>query len=478
MNINVSIQYLIKILFIYLILLFLQVYLILFFYNTLLKNIFFKTGLLNHVRRAKKCHDEKYIAEIKSQQEATNIENAKLTGEYIECKTCRKMIKKKGMLNHWKKSKCSPDSIEVLGWTQNVNSQQRENRKERYHVNSEPLNTYQKERYHDNSELLKSYQKERYHDNSEPLKSYQKDYQRKRYSESPDNKKDYQKKQYAKNPSKQYKFDQRLEKFKFSIGEGKYYPCISCRKKFLQNLIEVNVLQFEKECKENNEAYNKLFQNKLPQECCVEGKYYICSNCNGNLQKNKLPPQNYYNGLQIEEQPDVLKQLSDQEATLISPMMTFFKIYILPVSGIHATKDRMILVPISSENINKTVSSLPHPVDDSGIIPITLKRKKDMKNSMFSTYVNVKNITEALQKFNDLKNPYFTSTPIEDNAELMNLGNDVTIEESSDETLPSEESNNETADVDEIEELLDPVSAFQFTIPSDSGMFPFSCLNE
>ena len=407
------------------------------------------------------------------------------------------MIKKKGMQNHWKKSKCSPDSIEVLDWTQNVNCQQRENRKKRYHDNSETLNTYQKERYHDNSEPLKSYQKdyqrkrysespdkkkhyqkERYHDNSETLNTYQKE----RYHDNSEPlksyQKDYQKKQYAKHHSKQYKFDQRLEKFKFSIGEGKYYPCISCRKKFLQNLIEVNVLQFEKECKENNEAYNKLFQNKLPQECCVEGKYYICSNCNGNLQKNKLPPQNYYNGLQIEEQPDVLKQLSDQEATLISPMMTFFKIYILPVSGIHATKDRMILVPISSENINKTVSSLPRPVDDSGIIPITLKRKKNMKNSMFSTYVNVKNITEALQKFNDLKNPYFTSTPIENNAELMNLGNDVTIEESSDETLPSEESNNETADVDEIEELLDPVSAFQFTIPSDSGMFPFYCLNE
>ena len=273
MNINVSIQYLIKILFIYLILLFLQVYLILFFYNTLLKNIFFKTGLLNHVRRAKKCHDEKYIAEIKSQQEATKIENAKLTGEYIECKTCRKMIKKKGMLNHWKKSKCSPDSIEVLDWTQNVNCQQRENRKKRYHDNSETLNTYQKERYHDNSEPLKSYQKdyqrkrysespdkkkhyqkERYHDNSEPLNTYQKEryhdnsetlntYQKERYHDNSEPlksyQKDYQKKQYAKHHSKQYKFDQRLEKFKFSIGEGKYYPCISCRKKFLQNLIEL-----------------------------------------------------------------------------------------------------------------------------------------------------------------------------------------------------------------------------------------------
>ena len=71
--------------------------------------------------------------------------------------------------------------------------------------------------------------------------------------------------------------------------------------------------------------------------------------------------------------------------------------------------------------------------------------------------------------FKDLKNPYFLNTHME-SAEIRNA---YPEEENEDSTMAFKESSNETVPsvVDEIEEQLDPVSAFQFSIPSDSGSF-------
>ena len=87
-------------------------------------------------------------------------------------------------------------------------------------------------------------------------------------------------------------------------------------------------------------------EEKLKNLMVVESLRYkfICRNCHSYVKKDKLPPQNIKNGLELDNQPDCLKKLSDLESVLIARKILFIKIFQLPL-GMDATVDKVVHVP-------------------------------------------------------------------------------------------------------------------------------------
>ena len=171
-------------------------------------------------------------------------------------------------------------------------------------------------------------------------------YAKKNYQQTKDAIAKRKAKEYQENKEKKAKcYKDRLSSFQSDLENGLLYPCVSCRKLFFKAGLKIfQQQQFQREIQNNNSIFIKCFETSLPDECNINGHFYICHNCSLYIQKNEQPPQNYYNGLQLEHQPKELKQLTEYEATLISPILLFFKIFLLPVSRIQAIKGTVLLI--------------------------------------------------------------------------------------------------------------------------------------
>ena len=71
----------------------------------------------------------------------------------------------------------------------------------------------------------------------------------------------------------------------------------------------------------------------------------ICRNCHKHVNKNKLPPQNITNGLQLDAMSDCLKKLSDLESVLVAKKILFLKIFEMPKGSMPGFVDKVVLVP-------------------------------------------------------------------------------------------------------------------------------------
>ena len=80
-----------------------------------------------------------------------------------------------------------------------------------------------------------------------------------------------------------------------------------------------------------------------------------------------------------------------------------------------AVKDRIINVPMTEDDISKTVTSLPRPLDAAGLLPVKLKRKMDMKSYHLEEYVKPSNCIEAVKKLKEIGNPFYQNIKVDDN---------------------------------------------------------------
>ena len=67
----------------------------------------------------------------------------------------------------------------------------------------------------------------------------------------------------------------------------------------------------------------------------------------------------------------------------------------LPVSRMKGVRDRIVNVPIPGNIIKQTVESLPRTYAEAGIIPISLRKKKDMATSHTEQWVDLKRVRDA-----------------------------------------------------------------------------------
>ena len=196
---------------------------------------------------------------------------------------------------------------------------------------------YQKGYRDTHKEESKEYQKDYRDTHKEESKEYQKGYRETHKAQSKEwkdnNRCEEKKKRKTRNANKKLLTTpaDRIKRFKESNKEGWSFPCTSCYRIFFKE--QVYLLKEDVE-------------EKLKNLMVVESLRYkfICRNCHSYVKKDKLPPQNIKNGLQLDSQPDCLKKLSDLESVLIARKILFIKIFQLPL-GMDATVDKVVHVP-------------------------------------------------------------------------------------------------------------------------------------
>ena len=96
---------------------------------------------------------------------------------------------------------------------------------------------------------------------------------------------------------------------------------------------------------------------------------------------------------------------------MIAPNILFQKFVQLPKSRWTATKDQIVNIPVFEKDILNTIQSFPRTLNEAGIIPVKLKRKKEYKNSHLQQYISTEKIIRALETLKNLENKYFQFLP-------------------------------------------------------------------
>ena len=219
----------------------------------------------------------------------------------------------------------------------------------------------------------------------------------------------------------------RLSKFREDTMYGPLFICISCHGQMFRHSVQeftdqvmkqingriplksviadMNVLtRIVTEYPHNPwSSYNKKKKDDI-------GTRYICSYCVSYLRSGNMPPTCAMNSLQLHDTDSYLKNqdlwLTELEASLISTNLIFHKIFPLPRSRWTGLTGKVVNVPITSETINQTLVQLPKTPASAGLISLTFKRMKDMKNHHKKQLINPEKIFRVLQRLKENQSPY------------------------------------------------------------------------
>ena len=218
----------------------------------------------------------------------------------------------------------------------------------------------------------------------------------------------------------------RLRKFQEAVMYGPMFICVSCHGKMFRCSVKILT----------NRVVEQI-DEKIPIQDCIDfdvvtqvvtesrhcnwpplfkkndleiGERFICETCLRYLKTGKLPPKSFKNSLELHHTDEDLKEqdlrLTELEASLIAQNIVFQKIYQLPKSRWTGLKDKVINVPISKEAINNTLAQLPRTPEQAGLIGISLKRRKTMKNTHLKQLINPYKIFRMIQKLKESGSPY------------------------------------------------------------------------
>ncbi len=266
----------------------------------------------------------------------------------------------------------------------------------------------------------------------------------------------------------------RFLKFYRSVQEGLSYTCICCHRLCFRSGVKQAVpgrqtffpsvehqIQFLRE-KMNARKVN-FFENciKLPllPSMIKHNKVWLCITCTVYISKDEMPKLCYFNGLQTDSVPDEL-MLNDLEVTLIAKKILFIKMFQLPKSRWKGFKDKVVNVPIDDEDLLQTINrlqSFPRNPDDSGLIPVQLKRKLKYKSRVLEKYISIPKLIEAIRKLQQLGHPGYQNI-------TLHHGLTSQTNETSDTSSDSNSSSCSSAS----EELADNIKRHQFQISSSS----------
>ena len=196
----------------------------------------------------------------------------------------------------------------------------------------------------------------------------------------------------------------RIKDFRQSQREGLTFVCASCcRLWFGSSVVDVK----NKRCKLSPDILDPLKTSsgdKLPSTL-------LCGTCKKYLKAKKLPPLAAKNGLSIESMPEELK-LSELEAVLCSRNIIFVKIHSLPKNWSKGTKDRVVNVPINSDDLRNTfdkITTFPRQPSEGGLLPVPVqfKRKLSYKGNHLARNIDPERVVGAAQHFKDTGHPLY-----------------------------------------------------------------------
>ena len=197
----------------------------------------------------------------------------------------------------------------------------------------------------------------------------------------------------------------RLRAFRRLQRKGLSFVCASCKR-----------LWFEGSVTKVNERSSHLLK-LLDMDFKKEDQKYLCGTCRKYLSKGQIPPLCFKNGLEIEAMPKNL-ELTELESVLCSKNILFVKIHTLPKSLWKGSKEKVVNVPISSEDLKKTfdkITSFPRQPTEAGLMPVfpvKLKRKLCWKRAYLKKMVNAETMVRAVQHFKALGNPLYQDVNI------------------------------------------------------------------
>ena len=203
--------------------------------------------------------------------------------------------------------------------------------------------------YQQNAVKEKSRKRKDYQKNPDDKKSYQRDY----YHQNTEKEKSRKRKFYQEEVSTDAKpIKYYIDLYNMECKDTPIFPCVCCH--HLRFLKGVHILK-EVQDKISPELSKKSI--KYDDSFNVRGNFYICRSCHDNLtnpDNPKRPKISAMNGLEIEEIPQEL-QLEDVKNQLIAKTLLFMKSKKLPKSRMGAMVDRVVNVPLTDEQIIKSV---------------------------------------------------------------------------------------------------------------------------
>ena len=176
---------------------------------------------------------------------------------------------------------------------------------------------------------------------------------------------------------------------------GRDYVCVCCCtirfRKSVQELTEELLLDLE-----DLNVYKHL---SLYEKYKFDGKFWIHHNCLIVLKKGKMPQICAKNGLDHCKIPQVFKDATPMEILAIKKTIPFTFIQHLPRSRMpYMKKSRIINVPISDNDVLKTVLSLPRVNDQLATVNLAFKaRQRDTNYYKPPEIVRPKVINEMLK---------------------------------------------------------------------------------
>ena len=223
----------------------------------------------------------------------------------------------------------------------------------------------------------------------------------------------------------------RLRNFRLATMTGQDFICVSCHGRCFKHSVVKLTEDLEKKLDSNFENPDAWIPDrdvksnitiewvnlKVPAEYKNSNDYsgvaqrYVCKKCLTDLRKKKLPSCSVMNGLRLHETDKELKEqnlmLTDLEAAMVSPVIIFNMITLLPKSRWSSLHNQSVLVPIDPDKINQTLGKMPRTPSEAGLVPIKLKRKEAYANDHCSQLVNPSKLFKFVQKMNDNGNPFY-----------------------------------------------------------------------
>ena len=180
---------------------------------------------------------------------------------------------------------------------------------------------------------------------------------------------------------------------------GAIYPCLCCHKTFFRNGVrKANPKEMDKKYRFYEKSVDTTVIHAGPNKFFIKDSYWMCHGCFGKIKGNSMPATSVMNANKIYDRPDCLN-LTEVENVLLAPRIAFMKMIRLPVSRMHGIRDRVVNVPIPNDTIKKTVASLPRSLprtlEEAQVIPISLRKKRDLVTSQVKQWIDPEKVIEA-----------------------------------------------------------------------------------
>lgn len=136
---------------------------------------------------------------------------------------------------------------------------------------------------------------------------------------------------------------------------------------------------------------------------------YICSFCKRFLKKNELPSLAVCNNLQLDDTPQVLKDLNALEVSFVAKRIPFMKLLALPRGKQKSVHGCVVNIPVEPE---QTVSVLPRVPSSASMIMVKLKRKLHYRGHVFLQNIQPQRVLHALHTLRSI-NPLYSDITVD-----------------------------------------------------------------